>query len=416
MSGIRSIRGPFLAVSLLICGFFAVTLLIFPLSIMHLITFNSLFHELINCVIAEWFSLSVALLELNGIQFRIFTDQNDNNSVNINKYGSTLILSNHPSTADWMYLWSLLMRILNLNQLRIMMKSSLRNVPIIGWSLSSGVHCFMDRKWENDQLHLKRFAEFYHQLKNKNDRINLVNGQNHQDRHDNHNGHNGDLVKRDVDQSDKIKTKLHSSKPLQLLMFPEGTDLNPQGIVSSASFAKKNNLPLTYFTLHPRTTGFQFIVSAVKFDQILDITLAFPDHQTSKINELLQNVWPTELHVFIKCYEGYKIGDSDQTAQWLKDRWNEKENRLSRFYEQKKENKTPQFTDNNGQTIRELSFDEIAINNRLQIELIKWFIFVSCSIFFLICFKWLRYHILLACLVYIVAALKGGIDRYILSR
>ena len=49
-------------------------------------------------------------------------------------------------------------------------------------------------------------------------------------------------------------------EPLQLLIFPEGTDLTENCTARSNEFAKKNGLQKYENVLHPRTTGFTFVV------------------------------------------------------------------------------------------------------------------------------------------------------------
>lgn len=47
----------------------------------------------------------------------------------------------------------------------------------------------------------------------------------------------------------------------QLLLFPEGTDQSSKAIELSNSFADKNGLSHYNFVLHPRTTGFNYILN-----------------------------------------------------------------------------------------------------------------------------------------------------------
>lgn len=55
---------------------------------------------------------------------------------------------------------------------------------------------------------------------------------------------------------------------LQVLLFPEGTDLTPKTKGQSDSFARKNGLPYLEYVLHPRTTGFNFIVQQMRQSMI----------------------------------------------------------------------------------------------------------------------------------------------------
>ena len=55
-----------------------------------------------------------------------------------------------------------------------------------------------------------------------------------------------------------------TSKPFQLVLFPEGTNLSPQTKKRSDQFAEKNNLAKYEHVLHPRTTGFAFMVQQMR--------------------------------------------------------------------------------------------------------------------------------------------------------
>ncbi|VDN08736.1 unnamed protein product [Dibothriocephalus latus] len=61
----------------------------------------------------------------------------------------------------------------------------------------------------------------------------------------------------------KIVLKAELGKLPGILMFPEGTNLCPESIVSSDSYAKKTGRPLLRYTLHPRLTGFQHFVKNI---------------------------------------------------------------------------------------------------------------------------------------------------------
>ena len=50
----------------------------------------------------------------------------------------------------------------------------------------------------------------------------------------------------------------------QILIFAEGTDLTPESVEKSNSYAKKNGLQPYEFVLHPRTTGFTYLAQQMK--------------------------------------------------------------------------------------------------------------------------------------------------------
>ncbi len=49
-----------------------------------------------------------------------------------------------------------------------------------------------------------------------------------------------------------------------MLLFPEGTDLTENNLRRSNEFAKKNNLESYDRVLHPKTTGFTFLVDTMR--------------------------------------------------------------------------------------------------------------------------------------------------------
>lgn len=57
-----------------------------------------------------------------------------------------------------------------------------------------------------------------------------------------------------------LKYYKDSESIYQLLLFPEGTDRGERAVERSNAFADKNSLPRYNYVLHPRTTGFNFIL------------------------------------------------------------------------------------------------------------------------------------------------------------
>jgi len=64
-----------------------------------------------------------------------------------------------------------------------------------------------------------------------------------------------------------------------VVLFPEGTDLNPGSVLNSEKFALKNNLKPLKRLLQPRTTGFSFLVEQLKqskhFTHFLKVNINF---------------------------------------------------------------------------------------------------------------------------------------------
>lgn len=98
----------------------------------------------------------------------------------LNKNESALIIMNHRTRLDWMYFWCFLIRYGNIRHLKIILKSPLKKPPGLGWAIQHFGFIFLNRKWEEDEQYFSDILEHYA-------------------------GHN---------------------YPIQLLLFPEGTDLS----------------------------------------------------------------------------------------------------------------------------------------------------------------------------------------------
>lgn len=101
---------------------------------------------------------------------------------------------------------------------KISLKAPLKKIPGAGWAMSSGSYIFLDRNFENDKPVLERIVKYYS----------------------------------------------GSEKKYQILLFAEGTDKGERATRLSDAFADKNGLPRYEYVLHPRTTGFKFLMELMK--------------------------------------------------------------------------------------------------------------------------------------------------------
>lgn len=159
-----------------------------------------------------WYLLACAYMEfLLGIKFRVSGDK-------FVRGESSLIIMNHRTQFDWMWLWPVLYHYARLRSIKIVLKQPLKWVPGFGWALQSAGFMFLRRNWESDQ-----------------DTIGLI-----------------------LDYYENVES------PLSTLIFPEGTCLDSEGIEKSNRYADKNNKPRYKYCLHPREKGFQFLLSELK--------------------------------------------------------------------------------------------------------------------------------------------------------
>ncbi|XP_051880919.1 lysocardiolipin acyltransferase 1 isoform X2 [Pristis pectinata] len=127
-------------------------------------------------------------------------------------------------------------------------------------------------------------------------------------------------------------------QPLQLLIFPEGTDLTATTKARSDEFAEARGLPKYQYILHPRTTGFAFIVNQLRkgssVDAIHDVTVAYPYNIPQSERDLFTGKFPKEIHFHIRRYSAAQLPVTLEGLQeWCRLRWHEKERLLHNFYQ-----------------------------------------------------------------------------------
>lgn len=62
-----------------------------------------------------------------------------------------LLIANHRTEVDWMYLWNLAFRKGSLGYIKYVLKSSLMKLPILGWGFHVLEFISVKRKWEIDE-------------------------------------------------------------------------------------------------------------------------------------------------------------------------------------------------------------------------------------------------------------------------
>ena len=70
--------------------------------------------------------------------------------------------------------------------------------------------------------------------------------------------------------------KHSSSEPYQMVLFPEGTNFTPETMKKSAKYGEENNLKPLKNLLHPRTTGFSYMVQQMRESKYISIRYPKP--------------------------------------------------------------------------------------------------------------------------------------------
>ncbi|CAI5770842.1 lysocardiolipin acyltransferase 1 isoform X1 [Podarcis lilfordi] len=281
-------KGIYFVLTLFLGSFFGSIFMLGPL--LPLMFFSpSWYRWVTDRVVATWLTLPVALLEIVfGAKVVITGD-------GFIPGERSVIIMNHRTRMDWMFLWNCLLRYSYLRLEKICLKSSLKGIPGFGWAMQVAAFIFIHRRWEEDKNHFENMLDYFCDI----------------------------------------------NEPLQLLIFPEGTDLTDNTKARSNEFAEKNGLQKYEYVLHPRTTGFTFIVERLRdgnnLDAIHDITVAYPQNIPQTEKHLLYGNFPKEIHFHVQRYPVQSLPTSREELQlWCQKRWEEKEERLRLFYEGKK--------------------------------------------------------------------------------
>jgi 1-acyl-sn-glycerol-3-phosphate acyltransferase len=142
-----------------------------------------------------------------------------------------VLIANHQIYTDWLYLWWIAYTNGMHGRLYIVLKESLRRIPVIGWGMQFYQFIFMKRNWELDKPNMAKHL----QKLNK------------------------------------------SSSPMWLLLFPEGTNLAPCTRNKSKKWAAKNGIPDMQHQLLPRSTGLRFCLQELRgtVEYLYDCTIGY---------------------------------------------------------------------------------------------------------------------------------------------
>ncbi|KAK4686630.1 hypothetical protein P7C73_g3495, partial [Tremellales sp. Uapishka_1] len=250
--------------------------------------------------------------------------------VRINLPDRLVLMANHQAYTDWMYLWILSAYAGHSKGIIILLKASLRGIPIVGWGMRFFHFVFLSRSWAAD-------------------RINLT------------------LALTDLGKQAKAVTG-GKRNPLWLLIFPEGTITSDEERAKSKRYAEREGVDDFVTTLHPRSTGLLFCLRTLLPEipdlQLLDITIGYPgvpyggypQEWYGLLSVFFRSVPPPTVHLHLRLYSNLASPDSGipslLTASdeeglappadakkfelWLRERWTEKEMRMRGFFTAKK--------------------------------------------------------------------------------
>jgi lysocardiolipin and lysophospholipid acyltransferase len=204
---------------------------------------------------------------------------------------SGMVVFNHRTRLDWLLAFPFFERWGRLQNLRIILKDVLMMIPGVGWTTQFFGFLFLKRSWETDKKHME--AHLTH-LMNTN-----------------------------------------GGYPVQLLVYPEGTDLSEENRVRSHAYSEKVGLPKYHYVMHPRVSGFVLAQKHLRTRTkgCWVITQAYPEFIPQNESLILSGCAPSSVHFYFQYYDWTEVpGDDEGAAVWIQQRFAEMETRLESFY------------------------------------------------------------------------------------
>ncbi len=270
-------------VALFLCPTLLVINLVQTLSVV-LLPFSRTTFRRINKFVADlwWSWCAVSVRSVHGVQVEITGDD-------VPAGDEVIVLCNHQSMSDIPVLFELAWRKGRLGDLKWYVKDVLKYVPGIGWGMLFLDCLFIKRAWTTDKEKIRRT---FHRI-----------------------------------VSDRI--------PVWIMSFAEGTRITPAKAERSRSYAKDNDLPVLQHVLLPRTKGFVATLQGLEghVGAVLDCTIGYH----GGVPTLWQWVegFAPRVSLHVRRFEVSALPDDDEgRADWLMERYREKDRLLAEFEEQ----------------------------------------------------------------------------------
>ncbi|KAL9011910.1 MAG: hypothetical protein Q9173_003292 [Seirophora scorigena] len=209
-----------------------------------------------------------------------------------------ILIANHQIYTDWLYLWWIGYTNGMHGRIYVVLKESLRRIPIIGWGMQFSQFIFLKRNWEQDKDRLAAHLQ---------------------------------------------KLNCNALVPMWLMLFPEGTNLHPVTRKASKKWARKNEILDMQHQLLPRSKGLQFCIQQLRktVPYVYDCTIAYegvPTGQYASEIFTIQAAYfggkpPKSVNMYWRRFDVWSIPADDDRAfdNWLRARWMEKDQLLEHY-------------------------------------------------------------------------------------
>jgi len=280
-----------------------------------------------------------------------------------------LVILNHRTRLDWMFVLGFYLREGRLWNFRAIVKEQLKYMLPFGWPMQLAGFIFLARNWEIDQSYIEQVI-----------------------------GHLG-----------------RKQYPTQLLVFPEGTDKTENTSERSNVFAAKQGLPPMHYTLHPRRTGFMYLVERMRafnnIDAVYDLTMAFRDRipQSEKCFFTYDDKigMPKEVHFHLKRHAIDALPEGEALGDWLQKTWTHKDARLARFYE-----KDFKFQQEDGEPVQHVSRNSAQqVSRWQQFGVLAWFSIIIVCLYLMVSSSWFFWYTVVGWFILQAFTYAYGFDK-----
>ncbi|KAI9892324.1 MAG: hypothetical protein M1814_001524 [Vezdaea aestivalis] len=218
-----------------------------------------------------------------------------------------VLIANHQLYTEWLYLWWVAYTSQMHGHLYIILKDTLRLLPLLGQGMMFYDFIFLSRKWAVDETRLIRAMKHLTTLS---------------------------------------PSRFFPSKvldPMWLLIFPEGTTLSRNGRNKSQAWAKKQGINDMKHLLLPRSTGLHLCLQGLRgsVDWVYDCTVAYEGIPEGQFGEEIFSIWstyfqgrpPKSVNMYWRRFAvaSIPLDTAEQFADWLQARWDEKDELLEQF-------------------------------------------------------------------------------------
>ncbi|RKP40226.1 acyltransferase-domain-containing protein, partial [Dimargaris cristalligena] len=221
----------------------------------------------------------------------------DGTVARLNLAPRAIVIANHQVYMDWIYLWFVAYYAGCHGYVKIILKDSLRSIPIFGWGMQFFRFIFLRRNWEADR---RSFTE-------------------------------------------QIRETAQDALPYWLTLFPEGTTISQKALNKSSAFGIAQGYAATQHVLLPRSTGLFHVCQGLResSDYLYDITMGCEGLRADQVPQetytiprmFLERFYPRLIHIHVRRVPmGDVPTESEAFAQWLQQRWYEKDRLMAYFY------------------------------------------------------------------------------------